>query len=218
MEDEEPHLEEQAKRTKLLLLNDTALPLGSFAFSSGLESSVQHASVDLLQYLRLSLLNLKQSTMPFLVKAFENGRDSEGELDELFDSTVTCDVLRRASVAQGRAFATVSARALHMPLKLLHYHYCIVHGQIYSLLGLRLEECIHAFLLSHTKGIVSASVRLGIVGPYRAQEILFSNELLEWIRKSALHIPAVEDAASAWPWGDVVQSRHTLLYSRVFNS
>ncbi|MCJ1406464.1 hypothetical protein MMC19_000529 [Ptychographa xylographoides] len=104
----------------LLLLSDSALPLGSFAFSSGLESYLAHhkfvgkgtTPIALFyQFLQLSVTSLAGSTVPYILAAYR----SPGSilcLDNDLDASTPCTVARRASIAQGRALLSVWERAL----------------------------------------------------------------------------------------------------------
>ena len=101
----------------LLLLSDSALPIGSFAFSSGLESFIQHlpqtknVSHDILtHFLKESLRSLAFTTLPF-VNAAHSAPSDAVSLDDHFDATVTCPVARRASLAQGKALLTIWEKA-----------------------------------------------------------------------------------------------------------
>ncbi|KAI0550875.1 UreF-domain-containing protein [Xylaria curta] len=106
----------------LLLLSDSALPLGSFAFSSGLESYLAHArspsSASALLYkpsfasfLPLSLSSYASTTLPFVLAAH---RDPAiiAELDDVLDASIICAVGRRASIAQGRALLSIWEKSL----------------------------------------------------------------------------------------------------------
>lgn len=103
----------------LLLLSDSALPLGSFAFSSGLESFLAHHkhtnAVAKLRsfdaFLGLSLSNLASTALPYVLTAYYAPNRLE-ELDNAFDASTPCTVARRASVSQGRALLTIWERAL----------------------------------------------------------------------------------------------------------
>ena len=101
----------------LLLLSDSALPIGSFAFSSGLESFVHHipqttnVSQDILtHFLKESLRSLAFTTLPFVNAAHTNPGNAVA-LDDHFDATITCPVARRASLAQGKALLTIWEKA-----------------------------------------------------------------------------------------------------------
>ncbi|KAF2733523.1 hypothetical protein EJ04DRAFT_565055 [Polyplosphaeria fusca] len=103
----------------LLLLSDSALPLGSFAFSSGLESYLAHhkaspPSASQLSsfhtFLRLSLSTLASTALPYVLAGYRRPHDIE-LLDNDFDASTPCTVARRASVAQGRALLTVWERS-----------------------------------------------------------------------------------------------------------
>lgn len=106
----------------LLLLSDSALPLGSFAFSSGLESYLAHANRSstargaarpasiATTFLPASVSSLAAAQLPFVLAAH---RDPSAlpYLDDALDAAVVCTVGRRASVAQGRALLGVWERS-----------------------------------------------------------------------------------------------------------
>ncbi|CAO2649368.1 Nn.00g067530.m01.CDS01 [Neocucurbitaria sp. VM-36] len=103
----------------LLLLSDSALPLGSFAFSSGLESYLAHhkhspPSASQMPafhtFLRLSLSTLASTALPYVLTAYRHPEDIE-RLDNDFDASTPCTVARRASIAQGRALLAVWDRS-----------------------------------------------------------------------------------------------------------
>lgn len=98
----------------LLLLSDSALPLGSFAFSSGLESYLAHhpspRPPPIEPFLSLALQTLATTTLPFLLAAYHNPSQLQ-DLDDTLDACILCHVAKRASAAQGRALLTVWERA-----------------------------------------------------------------------------------------------------------
>ncbi|PSK56713.1 hypothetical protein B9Z65_6337 [Elsinoe australis] len=124
----------------LLLLSDSALPLGSFAFSSGLESYLAHSKhqfqsqspspsttrprtahcqpqpwkptpTSLHLFLHHSLHNQASTALPFVLAAHRSPHRLL-ELDDILDASTACTVARRASTAQGRALASLWTRAL----------------------------------------------------------------------------------------------------------
>lgn len=98
----------------LLLLSDSALPLGAFAFSSGLESFLAHnaraASATFSTFLPSSLSSFASTTLPFVLAAHREPA-SVAALDDQLDAAIVCTVGRRASVAQGRALLSVWERS-----------------------------------------------------------------------------------------------------------
>lgn len=86
--------------------------------------------------------------------------------------------------------------------------------------GADLESTCYLFLLGHAKAVVSAAVRMGLVGPYQAQAVLAAEETREAVARGVergMDVP-VEEAAGGVPVLDVYLGRHEVLYSRVFNS
>lgn len=79
---------------------------------------------------------------------------------------------------------------------------------------------MYAFLLSQAKALCSAAVRLGTIGPYRAQQILAARPTQELLAACVRESAGIDphDASQTWPLLDVYQGRHELLYSRVFNA
>lgn len=105
----------------LFLLSDSALPLGSFAFSSGLESYLSHHKppfpsnattppLDFHFFLHCSIRNLASTSLAYVLAGFTQPEKLEA-LDNDFDASTSCTVGRRASVAQGKALLSLWERA-----------------------------------------------------------------------------------------------------------
>lgn len=96
----------------LLVLSDSALPLGSFAFSSGLESFIAHhrpqlvGHAELQKFIVLSIASVSSTVLPYMLAAHRRPQDLM-RLDNDLDASTLCQVARRASVAQGRALIAV---------------------------------------------------------------------------------------------------------------
>jgi urease accessory protein len=82
-----------------------------------------------------------------------------------------------------------------------------------------LERAMYVFLLNHAKAVMSAAVRLSVVGPYQAQTILAASSTRKLLRDLLDEVRDldVEDAGQTWALLDVYQGRQEILYSRVFN-
>jgi len=220
----------------LLLLSDSALPIGSFAFSSGLESFVNHlptsagSSQDILfHFLQESLRSLAYATLPF-VNAAHSNTDDAVSLDDHFDATVTCPVARRASLAQGKALLTIWEKAFLEDKKIgdgyrssvkggIGGHFGVAWGVVCAHSGISKDRCMYVLLLNHEKAVISAAVRLGMVGPYQAQGILATHRTRQLLRDILIETQdlGVDDAGQTWALLDVYQGRQEILYSRVFN-
>ncbi|KAK2628504.1 hypothetical protein QTJ16_001607 [Diplocarpon rosae] len=96
---------------------DSALPLGSFAFSSGLESYLAHTrpNSSFPAFLAYSLSSYASATLPFVLAAHRNVAGLV-ELDDALDAAIMCTVGRRASVAQGRALLSIWDRSFSSAL------------------------------------------------------------------------------------------------------
>lgn len=229
----------------LLLLSDSALPLGSFAFSSGLESYLAHnpRASTFTAFLPSSLSSFASTTLPFVLAAWRAPKELV-ELDDQLDAAVICTVGRRASVAQGRAllsiwersFRGVSAMSGDNALilknfsKLLRYskgelpivsaHLAPLFGAICAFVGLTLRQTAYVFMLSHVKALISAAVRASMFGPYQAQKVLAGETVQRMIDVliDREWWTTVEEAGQSVPVMDLWIGRHELLYSRIFNS
>lgn len=249
----------------LFLLSDSALPLGSFAFSSGLESYLahnrsaphpssqpRHSQFDL--FLPISVSSYASTTLPFVLAAHREPQRL-AELDDYLDAAVICTVGKRASVAQGRAllgiwersFAASSAlsasarehsasllslgeysRALRTPAKgfdetglpPVAAHLAPLFGVICHIVGLSLHQTAYIFMLGHVKALISAAVRANLLGPYQAQRVLASSEVMGMIAAAIDREwdTSVEEAGQSVPVMDLWVGRHEVLYSRIFNS
>lgn len=119
-------------------------------------------------------------------------------------------------------------------------HLPVCWGLLAAALGLSLErsQFLHLFLFA--RGILSSAVRVNIIGPYAAQQVL-----LHAVRpivtgeasncaglRTGLRYPAPPDGEDVfeedvltecgpvmtWPLGEILAARHDLQHSRVFNS
>ena len=193
----------------LLLLSDSALPLGSFAFSSGLESYLAHRPSrpvpSILSFLSLSLSSVASTLLPYLLTAFKEPT-ALASLDDTLDACTLCHVARRASIAQGCALITLWGRAFRATvdseapaaLALAQFakdlkegsgteldgevrggHFAPTWGVVTVAMGISITDSAYTFLLGHAKAVLSAAVRASLVGPYQAQSVLAG----EWLRQ-----------------------------------
>jgi len=115
------------------------------------------------------------------------------------------------------------------------WHLPVCWGVLTGALGLTVERGAHLHLFLHARGVLSAAVRMNIVGPYAAQQLLLHavRRVVDDALASTAHIVsgALRDErdleraevderlpATTWPLGEILAARHDLLHSRIFNS
>lgn len=91
--------------------------------------------------------------------------------------------------------------------------------RLFARTRLTLERCRYVFLLNHAKAVLSAAVRLNLVGPYQVQAILAATRTRRLLRDILDEVRdlGIEEAGQTWALLDVYQGRQEILYSRVFN-
>jgi urease accessory protein len=208
-------------------LADSAFPAGGFAHSGGLEAAWQAGDVPdaaaLRQFASDTISQAGHAGLPFVNAAYDDpGRI--GALDALCDAFLNTPVANRASRAQGRAFLAACARTWpREPLQVLDAqapagHLAPIVGAATRAIGCPRPDVQRLFLLLALRGVCSAAVRLGIVGPYAAQRLQAecAGELDRVLARCANL--AETDAAQTAPLIDIRQGTHDRLYSRLFQS
>ena len=218
----------------ILQLTDSAFPTGAFAHSGGLEAAWQSgetpAAVELTAFLSASLQQASKATAAIVAMA---GRAPErfAELDDFTDTMLLNAVANKASRAQGQALLAAASRVFPeyrfnsgatgrgTPRPVTPNHLSPVFGLVHATLGIDATTAVSDFLFVTLRGLVSAAVRLGIVGPLEGQTLQF--EIAKgsdaWV-ETALSIEDVADIVSTAPLLDYYQSLQDLLYSRLFVS
>jgi urease accessory protein len=220
-------------RTWLMLqLTDSAFPTGAFAHSSGLEAARQTGDVpgrdELVAFLHATLQQAAGSTAA-VVAMVVRGPLRFDALDRFCDITLLNAVANRASRSQGQALLAAGTRVFALPAivalqervraERLPCHLAPVFGAVHGAMGIDAETTVNDFLFVTLRGLISAAVRLGIVGPLEGQAIQFevSKGSLVWVEK-AMSIDDEEQIASTSPLLDYYQSIQEMLYSRLFIS
>lgn len=150
------------------------------------------------------------------------------EADTLIEAMQMNAVNLRASRSQGRALITAVCAAFSgettdrlreiSRLDPGHCHYPVVFGAAAGILDMPEEQATALYLFIGLRSILSAAVRLGLVGPLRTQAILHE------IRPEADRLAAdalgatLDDLHQPAPLLDLLRANHDRLYSRLFQS
>lgn len=218
-------------------LVDSAFPVGGFAHSSGLEAAWQHGEVagreGLAGFVEASLHQAGASLVPWVTAAHrEPGRLQEW--DRLCHTWISNHVANRASRLQGRAFWTAAHHAFGPPAapgppgsstaRVIpgpcpdHAHLPPVFGAVLRYLHIGEATTARMFLFLHLRGVISAGVRLGILGPLQAQSLQHAfAPIAEAVARDAADL-GVEEVAQTSFLLDLWQGAHDRLYSRLFQS
>lgn len=207
----------------LLQLADSAFPAGAFAHSSGFEAMRQAGRLGGEAELALRLRELVWQTalgaLPFLGDAHAG---EATEADQAADVFLSSQVANRASRAQGRAFLLAAGVAFDgladLGQRLPCGHAAPAAGAAFAQLGVSLEDARPIFLFGAVRAALSAAVRLGVVGPLRAQALLFGLRGLFDEALAETRGLGAADACNVAPLVEAAQAAHDRLHSRLFQS
>ena len=220
---------------ELLHLADSALPAGSYAFSSGLEGAYHlgllQSSAALEEFVQSALETAARSDILFVHSCYAAAAmDYQllGAMLLFYDAMATAPALRRASNTQGKNWLRLlddlypQAGIDKLRRWLLDSgqptHFAVLFGATLRAAGFAAAEAQQLYLFQLLRDQMSAAVRLGIIGPLEAtrrQQGLYGycSQLLEEVK--GLDYTRATRAA---PQLDIAQSLHDHLYSRLFQS
>ena len=205
----------------LLQLADGSFPSGGFAHSAGLEAAVVLGRLDDVgPFLDASLRQTARAAAPF-VRAARAAPADFALLDDAYDATLPMLGPNHASRAQGRALLGAAGRIWELPTlqetaRAGTAHHAPVFGAIFGTLGVAEDEAVGAWLHGTARSIVSAAVRLGVLGPLEAQRVLADRAPLLDALLVTRH--GIEDAAHTAPLIEMYGALHERLDGRMFQS
>ena len=214
-----------------LQLADSAFPSGSFAHSGGIEAARNWGEVpspeSLKNYLETVLRQAPFGTLPLIIAAYRK-TDAFAEIDQLSNAVLSNHVARRSSSVQGRALLSTASRVFDVAAigqlrkqvneQGLPAHLAPVFGFLACQMEIPLDKALQVFLYTFLRDLVSAAIRLNIIGPHAGQRLIveLSPELAQAIERS--DDLQLEDISQTAPLVEILQVNHDRLYSRLFQS
>lgn len=211
---------------------DSAFPTGGFAHSVGLEAAMQAGQVrdeeDLVDFSQTVLQQTSETVLPY-VDAVYRSPESLTDADQHCDAFLVNPVANRASRAQGNGLIVAAGSAFPneesiSELKRLARrddwpsHAAPLYGVVFECLEIPLVDVRRSVLYVSLRTVLSAAIRLNIVGPLRSQAL---QQSLAADAERLLQRSPISDyrrVTQSAPVLDVWQSSHDRLYSRLFHS
>lgn len=204
-------------------LADSAFPAGAFAHSAGLEAAVQHGEVDdaecLRSFLDAALWQTGCGILPFFNAVYDDPAKL-ADLDGCCEVFLSNHVANRSSRAQGRAFLNSARQVfrLNQIAGVEHGHLAPVFGAVTRALSVERATAGELFMFQSLRGIVSAAIRLGIIGPLEGQSLQHAlGPRAREIFFACAELGVLEIAQTA-PLLEIWQGAQDRLYSRLFQS
>ncbi len=203
----------------VLQLADSAFPTGGFAHSAGLEAHVQCGELASLErFCREHIEQTAHGSLP-MVGAVHDAPARLVEVDAFAKATLWSHVAARASKNQGRALLDIAHRSFGVPkVAGIESHLAPVFGYVTRTLGVDRDEALATYLHLALRGVLSAAVRLGSVGPSEAQALhRHLHPALDAALATARSL-TLDDVAQTSPLIELIGATHDRLYSRLFQS
>lgn len=212
---------------RLMTWLSPAFPVGGFAYSGGLEAAVVGGHVsgagELAAWLETLLVAGTLRNDAILLAEAHRAFDQPGRLSEvasLAAALAGSAERHQEAVRQGDAFLAAASAWPQPVLALLGANtaYSVAVGAIAAANGVSLGETLVAFLQAQCGQLVSAAIRLGIIGQTQGVAIVARLEPAILGQAEEVCALGLDDLGSATVIADMLSMRHEVQYSRLFQS
>lgn len=215
---------------RLLQLGDSALPIGGYSHSWGLEAAIDHGLVrdapSLEAWARQYLRQVLGPLEGVVVGAVARSPDCAVEANQLLWASLSPPTLRQASRDMGEQLVSLAASWEWAADFLLQkgeginaqWHQAVVFGCLASGAGATPRDAVALFLHQAALGVISAGVRGVPIGHTHGQQILarLHDDIAELAEN--LYDKPLETAGSHCPAYEILCYEQSQLYTRIFRS
>ena len=212
---------EPQRLLQLLAFMSPAFPIGSFAYSHGLEWAIDAGNVktaddvrDWIESLLISGSGWNDAVL-FSV-AYDGSEETRREIDELALALAASRERALETSDLGQSFAKAAEVLLLKATELQSYP--VVVAATCCEMGISKHEGLLAFLQVFSNNLIAVAVRLVPLGQTHGLEIM--RDLMPVIIRTAARAmsSAIDDLGSSTLLSDIASMRHETQYSRVFRS
>lgn len=222
---------------KLLQLSDPALPVGSYAHSTGLETYVQQGKVHDANSAKAYVISMLKQNLQYNDGAFASlafDAATKKDLNRLSTLDEECSAfkvplqVKQASLKLGSRLLKIYSAAiadiffsdyiLSVSNKKLKGNYCIAFGLLAATLNIAKKDALTGFYYNAAAGYITNCVKLIPLGQQDGQKILFSISNLIDVLVNETITPAANMLGRSCAAFDIRCMQHENLYSRLYMS
>lgn len=220
---------------RLFQLTDSLFPTGAFACSYGLETYAHEGLVQdtatLSSFVTTSVrIALGRGDGLFASLSYAASKNQAWDdiitLDGMIHTMKLSKEARETSLKIGRRLASTIAAvfpshetrelASMVKARSIRGHHAVMFGALSAHLDISQKQCVQVFLYTWLSSVVSAAIRLRIIGPIEGQQQIAAQLPLLAEATDSILSRRTEDLAPSSPGLDIRLMRHERSYSRLF--